>query len=123
VGKVQFKDFERGERRRHERAKVTLSGRYMLTDRREYDCWTIDLSASGVSVFGPVKGAIGERIVAYFDEIGRVEGMIVRHFDQCFAMQMRASALKRDRLDLQIEALVRRQGGGDLATLGPALPA
>ena len=111
MGSVQFRDFERGERRRRERAKVALSGRYMLTDRREYDCWTIDVSASGVAVLGPVKGAIGERIVAYFDQIGRVEGMIVRHFDQCFAMEMRASALRRDRLDVQIEGLIKRLGG------------
>jgi hypothetical protein len=66
-------DFKRPERRRHERAKITLSGRYMLTDRHEYNCWTIDVSASGIAVLGPIKGTIGERIVAYFDQIGRVE--------------------------------------------------
>jgi len=79
----------------------------MLSDRREHDCQTVDISSSGVAVVGPAKGAIGERVVAYFDRIGRVEGMVVRHFGECFAVEMRASALRRDRLDLQIEALVK----------------
>jgi hypothetical protein len=102
-------EIQRLERRRHHRAKITLSGRYMLTDRREYNCWTIDISASGVAVLGPIKGAIGERVVAYFDQVGRVEGMIVRHFEECFAVKLRPSTLKRDKLDLQIERLVRSE--------------
>ena len=105
-------EFGRPERRRHQRADVTLSGRYMLTDRHEYDCRTIDVSSGGVAVLGPIKGAIGERVVAYFDQIGRVEGMIVRHFGACFAIELRACALKRDKLDLQIESLVKQQTNG-----------
>jgi PilZ domain len=104
---VALNEFERSERRRHQRAKITLAGRYMLSDRHEYDCQTLDISSSGVAVLGPIKGTIGERVVAYFDRIGRVEGMIVRHFGACFAVEMRASALRRDRLDLEIEGLVR----------------
>lgn len=35
--------------RRHQRVKVSLLGRYMLSDRREYPCQTVDMSpvASG----------------------------------------------------------------------------
>ena len=104
---IASSELSRPERRRRQRAKITLGGRYMLSDRREHDCWTIDISSSGVAVMGPVKGAIGERIVAYFDRVGRVEGMIVRHFEKCFAIEMRASALRRDKLDLQIDELVK----------------
>jgi hypothetical protein len=43
--------------------------------------------------------------------------MIVRHFERCFAIEMRASAHKHDRLDLQIER--GRQGCGGFVT--PAL--
>jgi PilZ domain len=105
-------EFVRPERRRHQRANVPLSGRYMLTDRHEYDCKTIDISSSGVAVLGPIKGAIGERVVAYFDRIGRVEGMIIRHFGACFAIELRACTLRRDKLDLQIESLVEQQTKG-----------
>ena len=32
------------ERRRHQRVKVNLLGRYMLADRREFPCQVIDVS-------------------------------------------------------------------------------
>src|SRR5271170_6223583 len=113
---------KRAERRRHQRASVILRGRYMLTDRHEYDCQTINISSGGVAVRGPIKGAIGERVVAYFDQIGRVEGMIVRHFGACFAVELRASMLKRDKLDLEIEVLVkpRTKGAGNRRRIAPS---
>jgi PilZ domain len=104
-------DPARTERRRHQRAKVRLRGRYMLADRREYACQAIEISAGGIAILGAIKGEIGERVVAYFDRIGRVEGMIVRHFDKCFVIELSASALKRERLDLRIGWLVRREAG------------
>ena len=36
--------------------------------------------------------------------------MIVRHFGACFAVEMRASSLRRERLDLEIEGVVRSGG-------------
>jgi hypothetical protein len=104
-------DYRRPERRRHQRADAALSGRYMLADRHEYPCQAINISAGGVAILGAIKGAIGERVVAYFDRIGRVEGMVVRHFGKCFAVKLSASALKREKLDSRIAWVVRRQAG------------
>ena len=61
------------ERRRHQRVKVVLPGRYMLEDRREYPCRTVDISPGGVAFAGLAKGRIGERVVAYLapDRSGR----------------------------------------------------
>jgi hypothetical protein len=51
---------------------LVLTSRYMLSDRqRENDCQAVDVSSTGVAVLGPVKGTIGERVVAFFDRIGR----------------------------------------------------
>ena len=55
------------DRRRHSRVKVTLLGRYMLADRREFPCQTIDMSPGGVLLFAPVKPGVGERVVVYLD--------------------------------------------------------
>ncbi len=56
----------------------------------------------------PVSGAIGERIVAYLDHIGRIEGEITRHFDGGFAMSVNATARKRDKLAAQLTWLANR---------------
>jgi len=111
IVEVVPQDATRPERRRHQRARVRLRGRYMLADRREYACQAIDISAGGMAILGAIKGQIGERVVAYFDRIGRVEGMVVRHFDKCFVIELSASSLKRERLDLRIGWLVKREAG------------
>jgi hypothetical protein len=61
------------ERRRYARLPLTLSGRYMLADGSEFPCQTQDISPIGIGIQGFPAGAIGDRVVAYFDGLGRVE--------------------------------------------------
>jgi c-di-GMP-binding flagellar brake protein YcgR len=100
------------ERRRHHRVRVALLGRYMLADRREYPCQTTDISPGGASITAPVRGQIGERIVVYFEHIGRVEGEITRHLDQGFAISITATIRKRDKIASQLTWLANRQALG-----------
>ena len=52
--------------------------------------------------------AIGERVVAYVDHIGRVEGVITREMENGFAMTVSATARKRDKLAAQLTWLANR---------------
>jgi hypothetical protein len=88
------------ERRRHERLKLTLPGRYMLSDHHEHSCWTINVSPVGIAVLGQKKGLIGERVVLYIDQIGRLEGLIARNFDTWFAVKLELSPSKCEQLRL-----------------------
>lgn len=97
------------ERRRHARAKLSLLGRYMLEDRREFPCQTVDVSVGGLALTAPVVGALGERVVAYFDALGRIEGIIVRHFEHGFAMTAIMPPAKREKLVNQLTWLVNRK--------------
>ena len=49
--------------RRHQRVQVSLLGRYMLADRREYPCQTVDMSPGGVRLTCAVLGELDERVV------------------------------------------------------------
>ena len=100
------------ERRRHQRVKVVLLGRFMLPDRREYPCQTIDISPGGVAVTAPVAGEIGERVVIYLEQVGRVEGQIARLFDQGFAVATNSTLRKRDKLASQLTWLANRDALG-----------
>jgi hypothetical protein len=96
-------------RRRHQRVKVALLGRYMLAaTRQEYPCQTIDMSPGGVRLLAPVLGQPQERVVAYLDHIGRSEGTIVRHVPNGFAMTIAATPRKRDKLASQLTWLANR---------------
>lgn len=97
------------ERRRHQRVKVNLLGRYMLADRREFPCQVIDMSPGGMAVAAPVVGTPGERVIAYVDHLGRLEGKIARLIENGFAMSISATPRKRDKLAAQLTWLANRQ--------------
>jgi hypothetical protein len=96
------------ERRRHQRVRVNLLGRYMLADRREFPCQVTNMSPGGMAIIAPVSGQIGERVIAYVDHVGRLEGVISRLFENGFAMTVAATIRKRDKLAAQLTWLANR---------------
>lgn len=96
------------ERRRHSRVEIILLGRYMLQDKREFPCQTVNMSPGGLAIDAPVRGALGEHVVVYLDQIGRVEGKIVRHTERGFAIQMTMPFAKREKIANQLTWLVNR---------------
>ncbi|HWX57558.1 PilZ domain-containing protein [Bradyrhizobium sp.] len=96
------------ERRRFQRVKVHLLGRYMLPDRREFPCQVVNMSPGGLALLAPGIGNVGDRVIAYLDHIGRVEGKITRIIDNGFAMTIAATARKRDKLAAQLTWLANR---------------
>ncbi|HML07061.1 MAG TPA: PilZ domain-containing protein [Xanthobacteraceae bacterium] len=97
------------ERRRFQRVRVNLLGRYMLADRREFPCQVVNMSPGGMALIAPVGGQPGERIIAYVDHLGRLEGHIARIFQNGFAMTIAATTRKRDKLAAQLTWLANRQ--------------
>src|SRR5690349_15009139 len=97
------------ERRRHQRVKVNLLGRYMLPDRREFPCQVVDMSPGGMALQAQVAGNPGERVIAYVDHLGRLEGKIARVLSNGFAMTISATSRKRDKLAAQLTWLANRQ--------------
>jgi hypothetical protein len=102
------------EKRKHPRIKTNLRGRYMLANRREFACTIVDVSIGGIAVSGPERGAIGAPVIVYMDELGRVEGEIVRFLDEGFALQLTTTTAAADKyarrlIDLQANASPRGQ--------------
>ena len=100
------------ERRRHQRVKVRLAGRFMRSDRMEFDCETIDASPGGIALSSDAGVQPGERIVAYLNQIGRIEGKVARTFAGGFAVQMKVLAAKRNKLADQLTWLANRDSLG-----------
>jgi hypothetical protein len=100
------------DQRRHQRVKVRLAGRFMRSDRLEFDCMSIDASPGGVAFSSDATVQPGERIVAYLNQIGRIEGKVARTFPGGFAVQMSLPPAKRDRLADQLTWLANVQSLG-----------
>jgi hypothetical protein len=96
------------ERRRFQRVRVNLLGRYMLADRREFPCQVVNMSPGGMALIAPVAGTPGERIIAYVDHLGRLEGHVARVFENGFATTISATPRKRDKLAAQLTWLANR---------------
>lgn len=96
------------ERRRFQRVTVNLLGRYMLADRREFPCQVVNMSPGGMALVAPVLPQVGERVIAYIDHVGRLEGLCSRHFENGFASTIGATLRKRDKLAAQLTWLANR---------------
>ena len=98
----------KAERRDFQRVRVKVYGRYMLEDRSEHPCQVIDMSPGDVSLRTDHHGEIGEKVIAYLDHIGRVEGVLTRRFPEGIAITILASDRKRDKLAAQLTWLANR---------------
>jgi hypothetical protein len=93
---------------RFQRVKVSVLGRYMLADRREFPCQVLEMSPGDAVVVAPVPGGVGERVIAYIDHIGRIEGQISGEVDGGFVMDVAASPRKRDKMAAQLTWLANK---------------
>lgn len=67
------------------------------------------MSPGGMAVVAPIAGQPGERVIAYVDHLGRLEGKIARLIENGFAMSIAATPRKRDKLAAQLTWLANRQ--------------
>jgi len=97
------------EKREYQRVSVSIPGRYMLEDKREFPCRTIDVSSGGLSLAVPVRGQEGERVIVYLDYIGRVEGIIIRQTSFGFALALMLPGNKREKIADRLTWLLNRE--------------
>lgn len=80
----------------------------MLEDRQEYDCEVINMSPGDLALTAAVSGRLGERVIAYVDHLGRLEGKIARLLPNGFALVLSGTPRKRDKLAAQLTWLANR---------------
>ncbi|RWG53766.1 MAG: PilZ domain-containing protein [Mesorhizobium sp.] len=98
----------RVERRNFQRVRVKIYGRFMLEDRTEHACQVIDMSPGNVALRTDRVGMAGEKVIAYIDHIGRIEGIVTRTSQDGFAMTVIASDRKKDKLAAQLTWLANK---------------
>lgn len=98
--------------RRSVRTVASIGGRYSIAnkrnsrgERREFACRTISISTEAIALAGPVRGAVGERVIAHFDELGKLEGQVVRLVPDGFVMNLVLPDDRRARLAAKIDWL------------------
>ena len=97
------------DHRAFQRVVVNLQGRLMLADLSEFDCKAIDMSPGDIHFQCTAFPQVGERIIAYVDHIGRLEGAVVKLVDHGFIVTLQATERKREKLAAQLTWLANKQ--------------
>ena len=93
------------DRRRARRAAVKLRGRFLAADGREHPCETVDVSVTGVALHAYMTPTIGERLVIYLDELGRLEGVVTSQRREGFVVELMVQLTRAAKLAQKLSAL------------------
>lgn len=93
------------DKRRAKRHQISIAGRYLLADRTEWVCQTVDISPTGVLLRGPARPYPGQIVVVYLSAFGRIEGSVARLKPDGFALHIQATDRKREQLAMWLEKL------------------
>jgi hypothetical protein len=95
---------------------LRLGGRYSLANRRdmagnrrEFACRTSRVSPHQMMVSVPVVGAVGERVISYFGEFGKLDGLITDVVKGGFLLDLVVTRARREQLASKLTWLDRQQ--------------
>lgn len=74
----------------------------MLANHDEFECTATDMSPGDVLFTCEACPRSGERIIAYIDHVGRLEGTVARLAENAFVIKITATDRKREKLAAQL---------------------
>jgi hypothetical protein len=97
------------DRRRHRRVSWTVRVRGLTGEGEEFQAMTVDVCAGGLRINLARPMSLGENLVLYIDDIGRVEATVTRVLSEIgYAVEFRAPPRKRDKIADQLTWLINR---------------
>lgn len=89
----------------------TLFGRFMLPDMSEHSCQVQGISIDGALFLTSVVPPAGQPIVAYLEEVGRVEATSADAVEGGFRVTFALTGARRDRFETRLKWLVQKEHG------------
>jgi hypothetical protein len=102
-----------GDARQSEHPEGVLFGRFMLADMTEHPCQVSDLSIDGVTFLTEVNVEPLAQLVAYIQDVGRVEGTVVGPVPGGIRISFQLSSTRRQRLASRLEWSGRPSGSAE----------
>ena len=87
----------------------TLFGRFMLPDMSEHPCQVQGISLAGATFITAQVPQVGQSLVAYLEEVGRVEATSAEPVEGCFKVSFSLTGARRDRLEPRLRWLAQKQ--------------
>lgn len=91
------------DQRAFQRVSVNLHGRMLTASRDEVDCVVVTMSPGDAELQATARVSAGDRIIAYVDHVGRIEGTVERvASNNAFILTVNATERKREKLAAQL---------------------
>ncbi|HEX3215781.1 MAG TPA: PilZ domain-containing protein [Aestuariivirgaceae bacterium] len=90
-----------------------MFGRFMLADMTEHPCRVTDLSIDGVTFLTEVEVGPLSQLVAYIQDVGRVEGRVIGAVPGGIRVAFQLSSTRRQRLESRLKWSQRSGGAAD----------
>ncbi len=100
------------DRRKYRRVIHETKARCLWTGGHEFEAVTVDLGGGGVSLRTNEEFQIGEQIIVYIDQLGRLAGKAARKTEDGFAVSVKFVPQKLDRFVDQLTWLVNKNSLG-----------
>ena len=91
--------------------KQTLFGRFMLPDMSEHACQVNNISVDGAVFITTQQVQPGLSIVAYLEEVGRIEATSAAAVNGGFEVKFSLTGARRDRFETRLKWLVQKENG------------
>ncbi|WP_184710385.1 PilZ domain-containing protein [Rhizobium lusitanum] len=98
----------RNDQRTFQRVPINMQGRLMLANYEEFECLVTEMSPGDMYVTCVGRPRADERVIAYIDHLGRVEGHVVAIDGRGFTMSINATERKREKLAAQLTWLANK---------------
>jgi hypothetical protein len=95
----------------HNKTSRTLSARYMLPDQSEHTCKVKELTLNGVTFLSDTIPASGQNLIAYIEELGRIEAVTGEATPDGFAVHYVLEGPRLERLQQRIGWLLQNAAG------------
>lgn len=92
--------------------KDIVFGRFMLPDTTEHPCQVLNISIDGATFLASHVPPPGLAVVAYIEDLGRVEAISGDSVDGGFRVEFNATGARRERLQARIDWLSKNEEGG-----------
>ncbi len=87
---------------------LSLSGRFMRIDKKEYPCQLNEVSVEHMRIESPVNLVPTEKIIVYLDHLGGLEGEVGKVDGGGFHLRLNITTRKREKLAAQLTWLINR---------------
>ncbi|WP_425409376.1 PilZ domain-containing protein [Hyphococcus sp.] len=103
------------DRRQFQRVDLPLKARFLTDSGTEWSGEVTNMSAGGALIRAKFPPAFGQSVVLYIDQVGRIEGKVVRSEKDNFAVTYRKKRAKHAKLADRLTTAMnsKRRGGAD----------